>query len=233
MRKDESVVSIAAKTVLLCSSQRRRHVCSPLFRSQYTIHTDIRMEITTWGDRRFGNEFFMLAVDGDAIHTHTLHQRRRSLSIPCMCSNKTFFLCSQSLLISSQKRKPTRCTNGSNGIRSNLCSLYTYIGNGQATHRQSCIETRFLCFEHNYCVRAALRRNAHFSILWTKFYIGIHAFQTRECFYAIGYKVLTLKSTTFDEFLLKRYTKRRHANKKKRLDLSMTLRAVQQLPSEW
>lgn len=48
----------------------RRHICSPLFRSQYTIHTDIRMEITTARDRRFRNKYFMLSIDGGAIHLH-------------------------------------------------------------------------------------------------------------------------------------------------------------------
>lgn len=80
------------------SERHRRHICSPLFRSQYTIHTGKRMKITTSRDRRFRNEFFMLARlsrDTDtSIHAHTQtysYKHERIHTSTLNCSNEYAF----------------------------------------------------------------------------------------------------------------------------------------------
>lgn len=83
------------------------------------------MEITTWEDRRFRNEFFMPAVDGDAIPVR-IHPPFGVSPFPCdACAERPFFV-AQSLLISSQKRNPTRYTNGCNNFLS-LSLFFTFF----------------------------------------------------------------------------------------------------------
>lgn len=92
---------LTSKTVWMCfhsSERHRRHICSPLFRSQYTIHTGKRMKITTSRDRRFRNEFFMLARlsrDTDTsihAHTHTYSYKHERVHTSTLnCSNEYAF----------------------------------------------------------------------------------------------------------------------------------------------